>query len=514
MINRRIFRSLALLATLFAGFATFAQDANQQVGDAQGFVERLVSNLVSSGGQKVDVFELSIGLTGNVRAGRATVSDVDGAWLEITDFNLDWSPFSLLRRTVQINSLDVGTIDLKRWPGRPPTQSTSEPVAPRPVNIDRFRISEITLSASVAAEAARLSADGTISITTDPVRIAVDTRIDRIDAVPGLFEARVGYQPETRQLDMDIRGVDGPSGLIANLLNIPGRPRLDLALSGEGSLDDWNGDLSLKAGTDQAVTGDFRLVSVETGRRLGVALEGSVAPFLPSGFRPAVEGRSVLAGSVVFPAASGPMVLEMAVLETAAVKIDMSGTIDPRGDRNRIQIAVETPADETNLGEGANGPVSISDGRVEAVVFGDISEPQWRLFGRAGQIRVGPDDIRDLEMTGASVASGDVTGFSADFSANFDSRRTEFWTDMLRGDIDVSVTGTYDSGRPLRLSALNVDLPDGQIRLSGTYEPGPGSFDLVVDAALDRLQTGSQHLDRLLAGQTELAKHRRTTPFV
>ena len=200
MINHRIFRPLALLATLFAGFAAFAQDANQQVGDAQGFVERLVSNLVSSGGQKVDVFELSIGLTGNVRAGRATVSDIDGAWLEITDFDLDWSPFSLLRRTVQINSLDVGAIDLKRWPGRPPTQSTSEPVAPRPVNIDRFRISEITLSASVAAEAARLSADGAISITTDPVRIAVDTRVDRIDAVPGLYEARVGFQPGTRQL--------------------------------------------------------------------------------------------------------------------------------------------------------------------------------------------------------------------------------------------------------------------------------------------------------------------------
>jgi autotransporter translocation and assembly factor TamB len=74
MTSTRIFR-LLLFALLLIGGAGAIRAQNT---DPQGYVEGLVSDLISSPGQKVDVFGISIGLTGNVTAERATVSDVDG----------------------------------------------------------------------------------------------------------------------------------------------------------------------------------------------------------------------------------------------------------------------------------------------------------------------------------------------------------------------------------------------------------------------------------------------------
>ncbi|HSM40495.1 MAG TPA: hypothetical protein VK862_07065, partial [Afifellaceae bacterium] len=124
----RISRLILMALLLLAG----AGAIRAQNTDPQGYVEGLVSDLVSSPGQKVDVFGISIGLTGNVTAERATVSDVEGVWMEVKDLSLDWQPLSLLRDTLIINTLDVGSVEFLRAAKQPPTESQTEIPAPRP----------------------------------------------------------------------------------------------------------------------------------------------------------------------------------------------------------------------------------------------------------------------------------------------------------------------------------------------------------------------------------------------
>ena len=441
-------------------------------------------------------------------AERATVSDVDGVWLEITGLSLDWQPLSLFRDTLQVNRLDIQQIDATRWPRQPPTESTSELPEPQPVEIGDVAIARIILAEDFAGTAAELTAQASASITGDPVRVAVNAEIERIDGIAGTFSAKIGYQPGTENLDIDVRGTDGPSGLIGNLMNIPGRPRLDLALTGSGTLDNWNGDISLTTGGSQTVGGEVRIAAVEEGRRVGGALEGSITEFVPAAVRPAFEDRSTLAGSVLIPGNADPIRIETLFLENPAVKIDLSGDVDPSGERTRLQLVARTPPTETNLARLADAgrDVSITDLRIEAGLSGSLANPRWTLTGGAARIAAGPDTVTNLQIAGANEPSAaGVTGFSLRVNANADTQRPAPWANQIRGPVDFTASGVYGPDRPLRLENMRLTTATGRIQLAGSVQPGTGTLDLSIDGEADNLRIGNAFADRLLGGTARVS---------
>ena len=491
-----------LVVILGASGLSFAQNPTGQ-SDPQGYVENLIGDLISSDGQKVNVFGLSVGITGNVVAERVTVSDVDGVWLEIDGFSLDWQPFSLFQDILRVNSLDIELLTVNRWPSKPETPSTTDPPAPRPVEIGRLGVSKIVLTDGLVGEQAEFSAQAQASITNDPVRVSVDAKIERTDSIAGEFAAKIHFEPETEQLSIDIRGSDGPAGLVSNLLKVPGRPKLELALTGSGPLDRWDGEISLNTGPAQTIDGEIRIVAVDEGRRIGAALRGSVSQFLPASIRPGFVGRSTLAGSVLIPVDGTPLEIETLFLETSATKLDISGTVDPGGTRTNLRLAARTPAAQTRLAvlPGEDRHLSAADLQIQATFSGALDNPQWSVIGSAASIVAGADTITGLQIAGASEPSdGDDSGFALNASASVDTGRNVAWADAFRGPMEFAVSGVYGSNAPLNLRAISLATPAGRIQLSGSLQPFAGTFDLSIDATSTDLKVGNTLLDGLLAG--------------
>jgi translocation and assembly module TamB len=506
---------LLLLGLLFSAAAAGVIRAQNQ--DAQGYVEDLISDLISSDGQKVDVFGLSISLTGNVVAERVTVSDVDGVWLEIGDLSLDWQPFSLLGKVLTINNLDVGRVDFLRAARQPPTESTGELPAPRPVTVDRFDFRRITLMEELVGERVELAAGGTLNITADPARIAIDTAMERTDGGAGSFNAKIDYQPESERLAIDIQGTDGPGGLIGKLLKVPGQPKIDLTITGDGRIDAWDGGLSLKAGTDEALIGDIRIAGVDEGRRVGVSLTGSVSAYMPVALQPAFSNRSALAGSVLFPQAGNAIVLETLFLDTAAVNVEASGNFDTSANTMALDASARTPDEETVLARlaGVDGATVTAVGlALQATVSGALDDPQWTLTGRSARLTYGPDTVSGLRLNGASQSAGEAgSGFAVNLTAEIDSSRDAAWVDSLRGPLEASLTGGYGPDRPFVLRSAELTVPAGRLGFSGSLQPAERVFDVTLDARLNRLRTGIELIDRLLSDPTVLGgRAARTAP--
>ncbi len=503
---RIVIAFLAGLALYGMSYGTSA--ANAQNRDPQGYVEDLISDLVSSDGQKVVITGLSIGLTGNVSAELATVADKDGEWLEIRNFNLDWQPLSLLDDVLIINTLTIAEINVKRRPGAPETESAEPPPAPRPVTIGQFTVASINLAEQVAGQAAVLTASGTASITADPAQVSVEFAASRLDDIPGELSTNIRYEPVNRQLAVDFQMIDGPNGLLGNLLNVPGKPEVSLSVQGEGPLDRWGAQLSLKTGSAEALDGEFRIAAIEQGHRVGVSLQGEVTQFIPAAAAPAFSGTSVVAGSLVIPEAGGVLTLETFFIETAAANLDIAGTIDPDGSATRLAIKIRSPETETRLtaNEGTNDGISLSGLQADASISGAWTAIDWRVDARAARFRFASETVADFILAGEGQADqAGASVFKADVSGTMQTSRAASWAQSLSGRFTGSLAGDYGNGQPFVLRTAKLATPTADLDMAGAAQPFEQIFDVSIRSRLSRFRTGIAVVDGLLADSTEFS---------
>jgi len=224
-------------------------------------------------GWAVDVAEASTGWTvaldapkldglGHLRVQRVTVGDDAGAFLTIDAIDFRWRPWSLLRRQLWIERLDVQRIDIARLP---PTAETADDPAEPPVikapelplalRIEDVRLGEISIGADVAGAPLALAAVFNVeSQATGTVAAAFKVReltraATRIDGDATL--ATDG------QLELVITAQDGPDGLLPIITGQPDFPPSTLHVAGNGPLRDWRLRLHANAGSVADVVGDL-----------------------------------------------------------------------------------------------------------------------------------------------------------------------------------------------------------------------------------------------------------------
>jgi hypothetical protein len=90
-------------------------------------------------------------------------------------------------------------------------------------------------------------------------------------------------QPEENVLTADVQFAEPAGGLVADLLELRGRPAVSLALAGTGSLASWTADLQMQANGTQVLFGEIGLRK----RRTDI---GS-PPILPVRWRPSRRRR-------------------------------------------------------------------------------------------------------------------------------------------------------------------------------------------------------------------------------
>ncbi|WP_029012007.1 translocation/assembly module TamB domain-containing protein [Niveispirillum irakense] len=267
----------------------------------------------------------------DLRLARLTMADANGVWLAVEGARLDWSPWALLSRRVDIDLLSADKINVVRAP-LPGPEEPEDPTAPAfrlPVAIDLTRVQagRIDLGAELlGGDPAVLNLQGHALIPAGLPSGQAHLEIARIDDRPGTLKLDATYQPGQR-LTLAAIAAEPENGLVAELLDIPGRPAFTVTLEGDGPLNDWTGNLTARAG--DIVNGRAQARIRPAGGKLtfGLDADGDIQALLPASWRELVgPNLKIGAGGLIDPGRS--IALDGVTVEVAAGTLAGGGAYD------------------------------------------------------------------------------------------------------------------------------------------------------------------------------------------
>lgn len=511
-----------------------------------------VEEQLSAPGRVIRIAGIDGALSSNATISEITLSDEEGVWLRLTNAQIVWDRSALFRARLEIESLSAETIDWPRMPlpqDRPPSPEATAfelPDLPVEVNIDRLAIGEAVLGEPLFGLAAMLTGEGSIALADGSLDTSFD--VTRLDGPGGSLTLNAAYTERSTELGLDFQLQEPADGVVANLLNLDGRPPVDLSLTGNGPLDDLTVDLALNTDEGRVLGGGLRLQEGEGGRSFNADLRGPISALIAPAYRGFFGADSTLVANGTLPSEGG-FQLERLDLESGTLALQASAATASDGFLTALDLtarfAAQTGASvllpvpgeatrasagelEVNFG-GANGDWQAAlglDGLTTDAL--GIETVRFDLTGQSADLADAA--IRSLSFQG----SGRATGFSADDPA---------LVEALGQQIALRLAGDWQAGNPVSLDGLRVDgdaftlaadgqietgVFDGQIVLDartlapfsglaardlggamqlvarGTLDALSGGFDLNLDGNGNALQVSDDIADRLLAGQTRI----------
>lgn len=548
-------RFAAILMTLLAlALPAFAQD---EARDDRGFLQGLLEDTLSDAGREVRIEGFEGALSARATIEELTIADETGIWLTLRDVVLDWSRKALLDGRLEVKELKAGEILLPRLPAAPaapaaeeaPAQPFALPELPVAVNIARLAAERAVIGEAVFGQAAEVSLEAALRLEggEGEADLAV-TRTDR----PGALILDAAYANATGILALDMELSEGPEGIAATLLRLPGRPALELAAKGTAPLSDYRADIRLATDGEPRLTGAVVLAAEgppeAPGRRFSADLAGNMGPLFTPELRPffgdtaqfALSGRTGPEGAVT---------LDSFVLRTA--ELDLAGSLElapggmPQrfalngriGGEGAVRLPLPGPATWVENAlidarfDAAKGEEWQADLSVTGLRRAAVSLQQARLHG-AGTIRQSApraitaqldfaleglshaDPALDRAL-GRSLAGTTALAWQAGGPLRLEQLRVTGvgLTAQAQGQLDLRAEGLPAEGR-LALSAEDIarfaplaglDIA-GQIEATaeGRAQLTGDAFDLSVQLTGSGLRSGIAGLDRLTGGQVTL----------
>ncbi|MDX1293337.1 MAG: hypothetical protein R3265_11040, partial [Hyphomonas sp.] len=178
-------------------------------------------------------------------ARRITLADSDGVWLSVENVDLAWSPARLLSRTVKLDLVSAGKVDVRRRPVvDTSTKTTSGTSGNWAVSLDQLKIAELLLQEGVAGPRAGFEIDGQFRLPkTRTFELAVTALPlegvgDRVNAT--LKRTASGAY----RLDAEVEAPAG--GTLATLAKLPDGDGATLTARASGTPDEGDGFAELK----------------------------------------------------------------------------------------------------------------------------------------------------------------------------------------------------------------------------------------------------------------------------
>lgn len=529
-----------------------AQDAAQT--DDRDFLTGFLEDSLSDLGRKVTIEGFQGALSSRATFTRLTIADDAGVWLTITDGALSWSRTALVTGRVEIDELSAASIDLVRRPKGAATQVEAAPFAlpelPVSVRIGKLATDHLHLAAPILGEAADFTIDGSAALAGGEG--SADLAIHRIDGKAGDLTLKAAFANATRMATIDLLVKEGPGGIAANLLGLPGAPQMQLALHGDGPLSDFTSQLALATDGQDRLTGRLHVTGGDADKaadqKFSLELAGDIAPLLQPDYR-AFFGHQVSLQAEGARRTDGRTDLSRVVL--SAEGLDISGRLNLSPEHVPLAAALTLRfglPDQAEMRLPLPGdPAFVQHGTVLLRYNADRGD-QWTLSGdlsgyHGAALRLGALGLtgagRVLRTAGAARIVGKV-GFDAGDLSLADpalaqavgprlTGQTVFsWSSgkplLLRGLTaragDLGLTGDLSLAREgfdLRTTGnLSLAAPDiarfsalagrplagrADIELSGTALLLSRGFDLIAQARSQAVTTGIAPLDRLLAGR-------------
>ncbi len=533
--------------------ATQAEDSPENEEQKSYFLS-FVENQLSAPNRRIAISGLSGVLSSEANVGSITVSDRAGVWLRIRNARLNWSRTALLLGNLSIQSLAAERIDLYRKPlpdnslPSPEATSFSLPELPLSINLDRLDVALLHFGSDIFGLQSEVSATGALSLADGSLNSNFD--IKRIDGPGGEFSLRAAYANADQKLDLDLKVAEPANGIVANVLNIDGRPPVDLSLTGAGLLDDLKVDLTLDTSGSRTLTGAFTLTRQGEGRVFATRVNGSIAVLVAPAFRDFFGPDSVLAADGVLKDAGG-FRLDALTVQSAALKLDASAESgsDHFLNKLRIDAAIADEAKGRVLLPVKGGETYVDNARLQ-IAYGDRPSNDW-----TGQLAV-------KNYHNATIAASDIKLDMGGVAENLNNAAERHITFKVTGGVDgissprsdiaqalgnrigLLIDGGWRAGSPVDLAkaeiegnGLSLDLKgkinefafDGDIAAKvaslapfgalagsdlagsidvlakGIVRPISGAFNLDLDGTARNMHTGTEVVDKILAGDVRMS---------
>lgn len=241
------------------------------------FVAGQVGSILAGQGLTLTASQFSGPLPSRLLVRDVVVADADGPLFKAAVVEVELAPLALLRGLLHIPLIKIVEPEVIRIPAAGNAQP-DEPSGGFSLPME-IRLDELSIAGGRMQEGAltslgldtpllTLAAGGAAQITKAhssldfKAEITDDQGLEVLNAVVKLGGG-LGNQPDN--LAIDIKVEDRPGGLLSRILENPQWAGLNLNLTGQGSLTDWNGQLSLAAGGLGQVTADLNFAG-QSGR--------------------------------------------------------------------------------------------------------------------------------------------------------------------------------------------------------------------------------------------------------
>lgn len=490
---RNLVLAVALLFSVFAGLSRAADTSEQD----RGFLTAYLEDNLSGYGRAVRITGFAGALSSRATFDRMTIADDTGVWLTIDGGAISWNRTALLSGRVEINELSAKKIELTRFPAQQKSaveasSGFSLPVLPVSVLIGKLATQELTLGQAVLGREAKFSIAGTANLEGGSGNMSIEVR--RTDGAEGQITLSGTYSSQTQEATLDLLASEGADGIAANLLGLPGKPALQLALHGSGPTSDFRTDLALSTAGQPRITGAFKTGSLDkAGRSFSVWLTGDLSPLLQPEYATFFGTHTQLeAEGAQLP--DGQLDLTRLVIDSDAA--DISGRLSLTPDRLPSAAALTIRlglADENEVRLPLTGTPSYVRNGVLTLRYDQKRGDEWRLAGDlSGYRREGLSlDSLNLDGTGEVRMDSRDPGNGGGISGRlgFMAQGIHVNDPSLAQAIGTKVEGQtnfdWRDGKPLRLSGLSVTTAG----LAAT-----GAFDLTLDG-LDVAADGSLRLN-------------------
>ncbi|WP_439273107.1 translocation/assembly module TamB domain-containing protein [Pseudochrobactrum sp. HB0163] len=531
-----------------------AQDAEEEKSYFLSFVEQELSGP----NRKITISGIEGVLSSEAKVGLITVADREGVWLRIQDAQLVWSRLALLRGRLSVDNLSAKQVELIRTPlpdeslPSPEAGGFSLPELPLAILLGELNIERLKFGKQVFGLASEVALKGSLTLQDGSLQSLFD--MTRLDGPGGAMKLKANYANADQKLDLDMRLSEPANGIAANLLNIDGKPPVELVLNGAGKLDDLKIDLELDADKKRILTGLLTLNRNNDGTMAGrffkADVSGPIAALVPQKFRSFFGANSGLAANGLIKD-SGGFRLDSFTLSNAALKVKASAETATDGFLTRLNVDALIGAQENGrvLLPVSGGQTSLSTAHL-TLDYGNHSSGDWTGQLLIKDLQAGDFSVQQtvLNMGGIAENLQNVQNRHISFNINGDmtgiGARQPDMAAALGERIELAVLGDWHTGMPVQLEKLQIAgnglsaalkgtidqfIYNGDIQLKadslvpfsaladrslagsidlqakGTLALMSGAFDLALDGTAENIKTGAAIADRIITGRSALS---------
>ncbi|MEM9870508.1 MAG: translocation/assembly module TamB domain-containing protein [Pseudomonadota bacterium] len=452
-------------------------------------IEALLERQLSGDGRIIEIDGFSGALSSQAQMAQLRISDDAGLWLQLDNVVLDWDRSALLRGRLDVRALTAERLQVLRAPQSEPSAPSTQasgfriPDLPIAIRVDRFALELVEIGAPLLGTAvtARLEAEAAL----DDTGVSVKLLAERLDTQAGQVQLDLSFARADEVLGVTARINEPPGGVLAEALDLPGRPAVALNILGSGPLDAFEADIALATDGSERLAGAVSIEADGGGRRFGADLAGDIRPLLQPDTQ-AFFGADTRVAVSGLAAADGALDLQTLTVRTAQLQADGSARLD--ADRAPQQLDLDL------LVQG-QGPVRLpgSDvalGRADLNLTFDAAEgPDWRVTGNVAALDAG-DIVADavtLDATG-EINPGTATPFSG--AVRLEAEGVDAPPDPAlaavigpRLRLQTDVAAAADGAISLR--ALTLETPHATARGLVDVTPTDGRVQVAVDVAAD-----------------------------